>query len=92
MTSYTNFKSWLQEANKRPANRAAALWFYLAVGYLTFLVLPIGQWVGLAWEYRLFVTLHSVLLYTGFRSLHSLHDAGDLDAWESQFREDEVSN
>lgn len=81
------FKSRLDEINSRPANRAAALGFYLVAGYFLFLVLPVGQWIGFAWEYRLFVTYTLIIMYTGGHVLYQLEQAGDLKTWEAQFND-----
>lgn len=79
------FWEWLDEANQRPANRAAALWFDGVVVYLLMLVLPIGQWIGAAWETRLILTATAVLGYSALHSLYALEQAGGLDEWEAQF-------
>lgn len=85
---WETFKSSLDDANRRPANRAAAFGFYLAAGYYLFLVLPVGQWIGFAWETRLFATYTAVLMYTGIHVMYRLEEAGDLETWEEKFIDD----
>lgn len=84
---WRRFRNWLDEANQRPANRAAALWFDAAVVYFVLLVLPIGTWIGSAWAARILMTATAVLGYSFFHSMYALEKAGGLMAWEAQFDE-----
>ena len=77
----------LDEANQRPANRAAALALIGASLYLLFLLLPVGSVIGFAWESRLFATFTAVMVYSFLHALYKLEQAGGIDQWESKFND-----